>query len=224
MIAVGLAHAPYVSLAGSADLFILQRGDELHAVEARDVSLTAQPSVDGSRRLASVAWSPGPATCIASGEAARRAAARAFDRGALATSAVLVGLARQLLDLTVEYAKVRHQFGKPIGSFQAVKHHLANALVAVEMARPMVLHAAYALTSGDPEAPVHVSMAKARASDAALVTARAALQCHGAIGYAVEHDLHLWMKRAWALASEWGDAAWHRARVGAVILDSQGAT
>jgi alkylation response protein AidB-like acyl-CoA dehydrogenase len=65
-------------------------------------------------------------------------------------------------------------------------------------------------------------MAKAQASDAALVAARAALQCHGAIGYSVEHDLHLWMKRAWALAAAWGDAAWHRARVGTAILD-QGA-
>ena len=105
----------------------------------------------------------------------------------------------------------------PIGSFQAVKHHLANARLALEFARPLVYRAAWTDRRGDPERAVAVSLAKASASDAAA-SRRVALQCHGAIGYTTEYDLHLFMKRAWALAATWGDAAWHRARVGRAIL------
>ena len=123
-----------------------------------------------------------------------------------------------MLDLTVEYAKARQQFGVPIGSFQAVKHHLADSRIAIEFARPLVYRAAWSITEGDPDASTHVSMAKALASEAATLTAGQALQCHGAIGYSYEYDLHLFMKRAWALAATWGDAAWHRARVGRAIL------
>ncbi len=135
------------------------------------------------------------------------------DRAAMATGAVLVGVADRLIAMAAHYAQERVQFGKPIGSFQAVKHHLADALVRVEFARPMVYRAALSLTEGDRDGSLHASMAKAMASDAATLAARTALQVHGAIGYTWEHDLHLWMKRAWALAAAWGDAATHRARV-----------
>ena len=108
----------------------------------------------------------------------------------------------------------------PIGSFQAVKHHLANVALALEFARPLVYRAAWSSATGDPGRPVHVSTAKAHASDAASLAARVALQVHGAIGYTTEYDLHLWMKRAWVLAATWGDAPWHRARVGRAILDA----
>ena len=99
-----------------------------------------------------------------------------------------------------------------------VTQRVADARTALEFARPLVARAAYSVATGDPEASVHVSMAKAHASDAAELAGRAALQCHGAIGYSYEYDLHLWMKRAWALAASWGDARWHRARVAAAIL------
>ena len=118
----------------------------------------------------------------------------------------------RMLELTVEYAKQREQFGVAIGSFQAVKHHLADARLALEFARPLVYRAAATLD------PVHVSMAKSKADAAALLTGRVALQCHGAIGYTTEYDLHLYMKRAWALAGSSGDARFHRARVGRAIL------
>jgi alkylation response protein AidB-like acyl-CoA dehydrogenase len=136
----------------------------------------------------------------------------------LGTAAQLVGLARRMIDLTVDYTKERTQFGVPIGSFQAVKHHLADARIALEFARPLVYRAAWSVAEGEPGRPVDVSMAKAQASDAAMLAARHALQCHGAMGYSFEYDLHLYMKRAWALAAAWGDAAWHRARVGRAIL------
>jgi alkylation response protein AidB-like acyl-CoA dehydrogenase len=219
VIAVGLeAAGEYVTYATLAERLVLQRGDDLHLVPREADTLEAQPSVDGSRRLSRVRWEPSVATLLVGGTEGRAAIDRAFDRGALATASVLLGLARHMLDLTVEYVKVRKQFGSAIGSFQAVKHHLADALLAIEMARPVVARAAYTVSAPAPrDASLHVSMAKACASDAALLTARAALQCHGAIGYSFEHDLHLWMKRAWALAASWGDAAWHRRRVGRLI-------
>ena len=140
------------------------------------------------------------------------------DRGAYATAAQLLGLADRMIELTVDYAKERKQFGVPIGSFQAVKHHLANARLALEFARPLVYRAAYSVAHDDPDRSVHVSMAKAQASDAAMLASRVALQCHGAIGYTTEYDLHLYMKRAWALARAWGDASWHRRRIEQAIL------
>jgi hypothetical protein len=143
------------------------------------------------------------------------------DRGAVAVAAQLIGLARAMLATTVEYVKARHQFGKPVGSFQAVKHHLADAHIAIEMAAPAVYRAAYSLARGDAQASVHASMAKAMASDAAELVARQALQCHGAIGYAFENDLHLWMKRTWALSAAWGDAASHRAQVSRALFEGK---
>jgi alkylation response protein AidB-like acyl-CoA dehydrogenase len=141
------------------------------------------------------------------------AAARAFDRGVLGTAAQLVGLGRRMLDLTVGYASERTQFGVPIGSQQAVKHHLADAAMALRFAAPVVYAAAWELSTGAATASRTVSTAKALASDAARLTARQALQCHGAIGYTVEYDLHLYLKRSEALARSWGDASWHRRRV-----------
>ena len=125
-----------------------------------------------------------------------------------------------MLAMTVEYAKERRQFGVPIGSFQAVKHHLADVALALEFCRPLVYRGAWSIAHADDGRSVHVAMAKARASEAALRAGRVALQVHGAIGYTTEYDLHLWMKRAWALAASWGDAAWHDARVGRAILDT----
>ncbi len=196
--------------ADTADLVLVDTGDAL-AVAARDeLALSPRHSVDGARRLFGVG--PVPAS------APRVLDPAAFERGALGAAAQLLGLTRRLLDLTVGYVQERRQFGVPVGSFQAVKHHLADARLALEFAAPLVYRAAWSLTTGDTEAPLHVSMAKAQAGDAAHRTGRAALQCHGAMGYSFEYDLHLYLKRAWALAAAWGDAAWHRGRVGRAIL------
>ena len=139
--------------------------------------------------------------------------ALAVDRGALGTAAMLVGLGQAMLDLTVGYAKERQQFGVPIGSFQAVKHHLADAALALEFARPAVWRAGWSVAHDEPTRTRDVSMAKAMASDAAELVGRKALQCHGAIGYTVEADLHLYLKRTWALARASGDSAHHTDRV-----------
>jgi len=144
-------------------------------------------------------------------------AAAAVDRAALGAAATLLGLAETLITLAATYAGEREQFGKPIGSFQAVKHHLANALLRLEFARPAVYRAAHSLATAAPDRSRDVSMAKVFASDAGLLAARVGLQVHGAIGYTWEHDLHLFMKPAWSLAAAYGDAAWHRGRVGRAL-------
>ena len=191
VLGVGLASLPYVDHAASADLLLLQRGDELHAVPRDEVTLVAQPALDGARRLATVEWEPGAATRLATGERAVWAAEYAFDRGALATAAQLLGVSQQLITMAVEHARHRVQFGQPIGAFQAVKHMLADALLQLELARPVVYRAAYSVARAVPERPLDVSMAKAFASDAATLACRVALQNHGAIGYTWEHDLQL---------------------------------
>lgn len=218
VVTVGLDVLPYVTDAHVAGLLLLQRDDELHALTRDAVELTREPSLDGARRLFTVAWQPAAGTRLVSGDDARRAIARAFDRGALAAAAQLLGAADRLIEMAADHARGREQFGKPIGSFQAVKHQLANARLALEFARPVTYRAAFSVAHDDGERTTHVSMAKACASDAAALAARTALQVHGAIGYTWEHDLHLWMKRAWALAAAWGDASWHRARVADAIL------
>ncbi len=210
---VGLAAMPVVPAAADADVLLLQRHDELHVLEAASVTCTARPSLDGARRPAEVAWEPSSATLLASGREAARCLAGVEQRAAVGTGAVLLGVADRLITMASEYAVARRQFGKAIGSFQAVKHLLADALVRLEFARPAVYRAAWSLDQADPDAGRHASMAKALSSDAATGAARAALQVHGAIGYTWEHDLHLWMKPAWALAAAWGDAASHRAAV-----------
>jgi len=201
-VTAGLPGSQLVAYADPADRLLLD-GD---VVDPDDVVLTPCPAVDGARRLCSVDRGP----FGYDGDA--------FDRGALGTAAQLVGLAQHLLDVTVDYAKARHQFGVPIGSFQAVKHKLADVRLALELAGPVVYRGAHSVAHRDADRAVHVSMAKAYASDAALLAAGHALQVHGAIGYSYEHDLHLWTKRVWALAASWGDAAWHRHRIARAIL------
>jgi hypothetical protein len=161
-------------------------------------------SVDPSRHLFDA-----QAVC----EAWQADVARAYEFGALATAGQLVGAGQALLDAAVEYAKQRTQFGRVIGSYQAIKHKLADVHIALELARPLVYGAALSLADRSPDTARDVSAAKAAASDAALLAARSALQTHGAIGFTAEHDLSLWLLRVQALRSAWGDPAAHRRRV-----------
>jgi len=202
---------PVVGLAPWADTVDVRVVLDATMREVDAAAWRSRPSVDGSRRLFDVGWE-------STVEPDDAAAALAFERGSLGTAAQLCGLADRMIELTVDYVKERRQFGVAVGSFQAVKHHLANARLSLEFARPLVYRAAYSIAHDHPDRSVHVSMAKANASDAALVAARVALQCHGAIGYTTEYDLHLYLKRTWALARAWGDAAWHRSRVEHHIL------
>lgn len=218
-ITVALDDAPFVPNADSADLLVTFRSGALWAVPRSATTRTRLESVDGARRLFRVDWAEADGVRLAIGASAASAREEACAFGALGASAELVGLAAHILDLTVGYVKVREQFGKPIGSFQAIKHHLANALTAIEMARPLVHRAAASVAADSPDRALDASIAKARASVVSQQVAKLALQCHGAIGYSTEYDLHLWMKRIWALAAAWGDAGFHRARIAAVVLD-----
>jgi alkylation response protein AidB-like acyl-CoA dehydrogenase len=141
-----------------------------------------------------------------------------LNHAALMTAAQLIGVAEAMLNQATEYAKVRSQFGQPIGAFQAVKHQLATAAVALEFARPPVWVAAQALQDGLPTAAAAISHAKIAAGDAATSIAETAIQVHGAMGYTYEVDLHFWMKRSWALTAAWGDRAFHLARLDAAII------
>ena len=255
-----ISNTQYANYAAQADVAILSHEGELYAVERNDYQAHEQPSVDGTRRIARVEWSPDTATHLPGASASL-----AFDRGATAAAAICVGLAQHMLDTTVEYVKEREQFGKPVGSYQAVKHHLADVAKAVSFARPSVYAAAWAVSQNSvsqsadskntaPESTAsestassasissantasastiseitgsghnahadraqYVSAAKSLASDAADLAAAKCLQCHGAIGYTFEHDLQLWLKRAWTISVSWGSAAYHRHRLAALF-------
>lgn len=192
-----VASAPHAPRAVDADAagLVLVAGDE----GVREAAAgAAHASVDPSRRLFDVA---------PTGAAWQADVRRANEFGALATAAQLVGAAEALRDASVAYAKQRSQFGRLIGSYQAIKHKLADVHIAVELARPLVYGAALTLDPRD------VSAAKAAASEAALLAARSALQTHGAIGFTQEHDLSLLLLRVQALRSAWGTPEAHRRRV-----------
>ncbi len=212
-IAVAIPGLPGALDANRAPLLLLGRADTIRVLAGGDLSLFDPRSIDETRHFQRVEVPDTAGTVIASGDAARSLLEAAFDRGALCTAAVLCGIADRAIELAASYAKERQQFGKPIGSFQAVKHLLADALLGLEFARPVVYRAAWSVATGDEQSARHVSMAKAYASDAAMNACRAALQVHGAIGYTHEHDLHLWLNKATALAHAWGTAAWHRERI-----------
>jgi len=214
-VAVGLrACGRYVAGADAADLLLLEAPDgSVHAVRRADACVTAQPSLDAVRPLCTVEWEPRAATLLGRGDAGE-----ALDRGAFGTAAQLLGLAERTIEMAAAYARSREQFGRPIGSFQAVKHLLADALLGLEFARPPVYRAALSVARDDPDRSRDVSAAFFAAARAATGAGRAALQIHGAIGYTWPHDLHMWLKRATALAACWGGADLHRNRVAALLL------
>ncbi len=219
IVTVGHRHNDFVADAHVADLLILPHGDDLHAVLREEANPVHQPTSDPGRKLFRVDWEPSRESRIASAAGARQLAAAAFDRGAFATAAQLIGVAQRLVDIAVDYAKQREQFGKPIGSFQAIKHMLATVQVKVEFAKPLVYRAAHSLAANAETRSADVSQAKATAGEAAAAAAKTSLQVHGAIGYTWECDAQIWMKRAWSLALAWGGESWHRRRVADAVID-----
>jgi alkylation response protein AidB-like acyl-CoA dehydrogenase len=193
-------HLPYAADADTAGLVLAIDGDTVRLVKATGTPLS---SVDPGRRLFTVE----PDAELAAGPEVRVAAGHAFDLGVLACAAELLGAGRAMLELAVGYVKQRTQFGKPIGEFQAVKHHLADVHVALELARPLLFGAALSLT------PFDISAAKIATTQAAHRAARTALQVHGAIGYTLEYDLARFLTRVRALAQAWGTLPLHRARI-----------
>ncbi|WP_341230240.1 acyl-CoA dehydrogenase family protein [Nocardioides salarius] len=205
-----VALAPHVPYALDADLaehrYVVVDG-ALHGAEVGE----QHASVDATRRLFSV-------TPTGAGQGSAQGTGdldRAFDTAVLACAAQLLGAGERLLDDAVAYVKQRRQFGREIGSYQAIKHRLADVRIALDFARPLVHGAALA----DPATfGRDVSAAKLAAADAAYLAARVALQVHGAVGYTLELDLSLWITKVRALVAAWGTTAYHRDRVLAALV------
>ncbi|OLT41373.1 hypothetical protein BJF85_23865 [Saccharomonospora sp. CUA-673] len=206
---------PAVPRALDADVAdVLLRSDGVTVERCEPGAPEPETSIDPTRRLVAV---PAGGTAVAAPQAG------AFEHGVLGVSAQLVGAARRMLDLATEYAAQRSQYGRVIGSYQSVKHLLADVAMRVEMARPVVYGAAVicgepgGAGSVSPAVVRETSAAKVAATRTALLAARTALQVHGAVGYTAEHDLGLWLTKARALAGAWGTADDHRRRVLATL-------
>jgi len=184
------------------------------------LAVTLLPTIDETRKLCEVRLDNVALTLAAllgDKHGGWPALARVLDRATVALCAEMCGGAQRVLDMTTAYAKIRSAFGKPIGSYQAVKHRAADMLVDVENAKSLTYYAAWAIDEGLTEAPLAVSMAKAYASDAYRKVAGAGIQLHGGIGFTWEHDLQLYFKRAKASEVAFGDATWHRERVARML-------
>ncbi len=207
--------------AAAADFFLVATADgRRHLVECSDegVTITAEPSIDLTRRLYSVRFEDvrlGPEATLTGGQ---EDYLPVLWRACVAIAAESTGIAQRTLEMAVEYAKDRKQFGRPIGSYQAVSHRCAQMLLETENSRSAVYGAAWA-ADAEPEAlPLAASMAKAYASDAGWRVPDASIQVHGGIGFTWEHDLHFFLKRGKANAATFGDARWHRERVADAVL------
>ncbi|MGV0790790.1 acyl-CoA dehydrogenase family protein [Mycolicibacterium sp. XJ1819] len=195
-----------------ADLLIYPDDEGLGLATRADLDIDRRPSsVD--RSVPSAVVTPVRTRTLPGADAVL-----ARHRATLAAAAQLLGLADRMITMSTEYVKLRTQFEVPVGSQQAVKHLLATALVSLEHARPVAYRAAWVLAAGAPNPELAVCFAKLYAQRAAELAARTALQCHGAIGYSWEHDLHLWMKRVWALGTAWGTTAAHEDAVASAVL------
>ncbi len=199
-----------VSDAHVSDLILVFIDKEIHAVKTADAELIEQEGVDPSRKIFKLNYKAKTENCVANGDLAERLLQETLNRGALAVAAQHLGLAQAMVGQCVEYTSERKQFGQAIGSFQAVKHHMANVAVKYEFAKAVVYRAANSIANQHPDAAVHVAHAKIAASDAALLAAKHGIQVHGAMGYTWEVNLHIWMKRAWALDKTWGSLGYHK--------------
>jgi alkylation response protein AidB-like acyl-CoA dehydrogenase len=210
-----------VTDAESADAFMVATSDgRRHMVrsDADGVTVLAQPSIDPTRRLSAVRFEGAAVPAEDTLDGAQADFLPVFDRGCVALAAEQTGIAQRTLDMAVEYAKDRQQFGRPIGSYQAVSHRCAQMLLETENARSAALYAAWTADAEPESLSLAASMAKAYASDAGWRVADASIQVHGGIGFTWEHDLHFFLKRAKANAAAFGDAKWHRERVAGKIL------
>jgi alkylation response protein AidB-like acyl-CoA dehydrogenase len=203
---------PAVEYGVVADVVVARSGEGLALVT--NPAATPRGSYDGTTRLADVVAGAGEALPGATAEVIDELAARAT----VLVAADLVGIAREAITRTVAYDREREQFGVPVGSFQAIKHALADLHVGVTMAEHAALYAAHAVDERLPDAPLAVSVAKAKASDVALQATGAMIQYHGGIGYTWEHEAHFFYKRAKRLAGQWGDADAHRAKIADLTL------
>lgn len=223
-VGVGCRINPYINFGADRDWFLLPQGDEVHLVPRAEVAVSPVSSIDPSRRLTRLDWKPAEKTRVASGKYGAKLWNATLNRGGLGSAAQLVGLADAMIARAVAYSSDREQFGKPIGSFQAVKHLLADAATRLEFARAPLYRSAYTVGIAANRADYAISHAKVVTGEAALLAARNAMQVHGAMGYTWECDLQLWMKHTWALEKTWGDAGFHKNRVHQWLLRAEALT
>ena len=191
----------------------------LYLVEAAAPGVHRTPvvSLDMTRQLCDISLDDAEGRPIAVGPAAEAAVNAGLAAGAAVLAAEQLGLAQRCLDLTVAYVKERRQFARPIGSFQALKHRLADLWTTITLARAASRYAAGCLADGDPDAPVAVALAKSACCEAAVLAAQETVQLHGGIGFTWEHPAHLYLKRAKAASLAFGTPAAHRAALAALV-------
>jgi alkylation response protein AidB-like acyl-CoA dehydrogenase len=206
-----------VADAGVADVLLVPAGDGLYAVEAADAVRTPVVSLDLTRPLCDVALRDAPGRPLATGERAAAAIDAGLRAGAAMLASEQVGIAEWCLKSTVDHLKTRYQFGRPVGSFQALKHRMADVWVALTQARAVARYAGACLADGDPDAPVAVALAQAHCGPVAVAAAEECVQLHGGIGFTWEHPAHLYLKRAKADALALGTADRHRAVLASLV-------
>jgi alkylation response protein AidB-like acyl-CoA dehydrogenase len=191
----------------------------LYVVSATTPGLTMTPlvSLDMTRQLCDLTLADAPARRLAAGPGAEQAAVTALRAGAAMLAAEQLGLAERALEITLAYVKQRRQFARPVGSFQALKHRLADLWVVVTQARAASRYAAACLADGDSDTPVAVALAKAACSDAAVLAGQEMVQLHGGIGFTWDHPAHLYLKRAKSSSIGLGTADRHRATLASLI-------
>ena len=208
----------FVSDAAIADFIIVVARNGVFVVDskARGLKISPMSGMDLTRKLYVVEFSNTPAEEIGS----TKNLPQAFNIAAAALAAELVGGMQRTLEITVEYAKTRKQFGKPIGMFQAVQHQCADMYLETESSRSAVYYAGWALEENSPDAATAVSIAKMYASDAGRTVGNRGIQIHGGMGFTWENDVHLYYRRAKASETAFGDATFHRERIASMVIDS----
>jgi alkylation response protein AidB-like acyl-CoA dehydrogenase len=208
----------FVSDAAVADFLVVvaRNGVFVADSKARGLKVSPMSGMDLTRKLYIVEFTNTPAEEIGS----PKDLPRAFDVATAALAAELVGGMQRTLEITVEYAKTRKQFGKPIGMFQAVQHQCADMYLETESARSAVYYAGWALEENSPDAANAVSIAKMYASDAGRTVGNRGIQIHGGMGFTWENDLHLYYRRAKASETAFGDAMFHRERIASMVIDA----
>ena len=205
--------ARYVSDGATADRIVVAVDDALFVAEGAGLSATPVGVMDATRKVAHVRFADAPAERLGNGGSVQRV----LDRACVGLAAEMLGGAERVVERSVEYAKQRVQFDRPIGSFQAVKHRAADMALDVESLRNAVAYAAWAIERDHPDATIAASMAKAFASDAYRRVAASGIQVHGGIGFTWEHDMHLYFKRAKASEVAFGSADRHRERLAGIL-------
>ncbi|GLZ03173.1 acyl-CoA dehydrogenase [Actinomadura sp. NBRC 104412] len=203
-----------VADAQAADVLLVPASGALYAVDAADAARTPVVSLDMTRRLCDLSFAATPARLVAEGDGAVRAA---LSTGAAMLASEQLGLAGRCLDTTVEYLKTRYQFGRPVGSYQGLKHRLADLWTAVAEVRAVARYAASCVADDDADAPVAVAVAQAHCSPIAVKAAEECVQMHGGIGFTWEHPAHLYLKRAKSAAIALGTADHHRAALADLV-------